>query len=83
MLGLSATYKYFLFNGSVDMRKGIFRLREVVQSQMGQNYVRGLFALGFQGFLIMVCVGIYAVLIQSIAFSSVRLGNEKLSNFMV
>ena len=30
------------------------------QSMMGQNYVRSLFALGFQGFLIMVCVGIYA-----------------------
>ena len=31
------------------------------QSMMGQNYVRSLFALAFQGFLIMVCVGIYAV----------------------
>lgn len=40
------------------------------QSQMGQNYLRSLFALGFQGFLIMVCVGIYAVLIQSITVSS-------------
>ena len=39
------------------------------QSQVGQNYLRSLFALGFQGFLIMICVGIYAVLIQSIAFS--------------
>ena len=34
-----------------------------------QNYLRSLLALGFQGFLIMICVGIYAVLIQSIAFS--------------
>ena len=40
------------------------------QSMIGQNYVRSLFALGFQGFLIMVCVGIYAVLIQGVAFSS-------------
>ena len=39
------------------------------QSQIGQNYLRSLLALGFQGFLIMICVGIYAVLIQSIAFS--------------
>jgi hypothetical protein len=39
------------------------------QSQIGQNYLRSLFALGFQGFLIMICVGIYAVLIQSISFS--------------
>ena len=39
------------------------------QSQIGQNYLRSLFALGFQGFLIMICVGIYAVLIQGISFS--------------
>ena len=35
--------------------------------QMGQNYLRNLFALGFQAFLIMVCVGIYAALVQSIS----------------
>ena len=39
------------------------------QSQIGQNYLRSLFAIGFQGFLILVCVGICAVLIQSVAFS--------------
>ena len=39
------------------------------QSQVGQNYLRSLFALGFQGFLIVICVGIYAVLVQSIAFT--------------
>ena len=39
------------------------------QSQIGQNYLRSLLALGFQGFLIMICVVIYAVLIQSISFS--------------
>lgn len=39
------------------------------QSQVGQNYLRSLLALGFQGFLILVCVGIYAVLIQGISFS--------------
>ena len=39
------------------------------QSHTGQNYLRSLFALGFQGFLIMICVGIYAVLIQGIALS--------------
>lgn len=32
--------------------------------QIGNNYLRGLFALGFQGFLIMICVGIYAVLVN-------------------
>ena len=39
------------------------------QSQFGQNYLRSLFAIGFQGFLIIICVGIYAVLVQSVAFS--------------
>ena len=39
------------------------------QSQIGQNYLRSLFALGFQGFLIMICVAIYAVLVQSVAVS--------------
>ena len=39
--------------------------REV--GQMGQNYLRSLFAVGFQGMLILVCVAIYAVLIQGIA----------------
>ena len=33
--------------------------------QMGQNYLRSLLALGFQGFLIIVCVGIYAVLVHN------------------
>ena len=39
------------------------------QSMVGQNYLRSLAALGFQGFLMMICVGIYAVLIQSISYS--------------
>ena len=43
--------------------------------QQGQNLVRSLFALGFQGFLIMVCVGIYAVLIQSVAFNADIIGS--------
>ena len=36
-------------------------------SHTGQNYLKSLFALAFQAFLIMVCVGIYSVLVQSIA----------------
>ena len=36
---------------------------------MGQSYLRSLFALGFQAFLIMICVGIYAVLVKNIAVS--------------
>ena len=34
---------------------------------VGQNYLKSLLALGFQAFLIMVCVGIYAVLVQTIS----------------
>ena len=34
--------------------------------QIGNNYLKSLFAIGFQGFLIMVCVGIYAVLVNNI-----------------
>ena len=37
---------------------------------MGQNYLRSLIALGFQAFLIIVCVAIYAVLVQNIARES-------------
>ena len=33
----------------------------------GQNYIKSLFAVGFQGLLILVCVAIYAVLVQNIA----------------
>ena len=45
------------------------------QSQMGQNYFKALLALGFQGFLIMICVGIYAVLIQGVSISSDIIGS--------
>lgn len=37
---------------------------------IGNNYLKGLFALGFQGFFIMICVGIYAVLVNSMTISA-------------
>ena len=37
---------------------------------IGSNYIKGLFALGFQGFFMMVCVGIYSVLIATMNVSS-------------
>ena len=37
--------------------------------QIGTNYFRGLFALAFQAFLMMVCVAIYAVLVAGIQYS--------------
>ena len=41
---------------------------------MGQNYLKSLFAVGFQGMLILVCVGIYAVLVQNIAVGGDPIG---------
>lgn len=38
--------------------------------QIGNNYLKSLFALAFQGFLIMICVAVYAVLVQSIPSAS-------------
>ena len=38
--------------------------------QMGNNYLRGLLALGFQGFFLMLCVGIYAVLVRSMVVTN-------------
>lgn len=38
--------------------------------QMGNNYLRGLVALGFQGFFIMVCVGIYSALVASVTITT-------------
>ena len=37
--------------------------------QMGQNYLRNLFALAFQAFLIIVCVAIYAALVENVTFT--------------
>ena len=45
------------------------------QSHIGQNYLRALFALGFQGFLIMICIGIYAVLVQTVSFTDNIIGS--------
>lgn len=38
-------------------------------SHVGQNYLKSILALAFQGFLIMVCMGIYAVLLNNITFT--------------
>lgn len=40
----------------------------------GQNYIKPLFAVGFQGLLILVCVAIYAVLVQGISTSGDPIG---------
>lgn len=38
--------------------------------QIGTNYIKGLFALGLQGLFLMICLGIYNVLIKTVIFSS-------------
>jgi len=37
--------------------------------QMSNNYLKGLLALGFQGFFLMLCVGIYAVLVNNMVIA--------------
>lgn len=44
------------------------------QSSMGQNYLRSLFALGFQAFLLLVCVGVYGVLVRNITINDDIIG---------
>ena len=40
--------------------------------QIGTNYIKGLFALGLQGLFIMVCLGIYAVLVKTIEITDMH-----------
>ncbi|GEQ61689.1 hypothetical protein VL4N_06240 [Vagococcus lutrae] len=42
--------------------------------QIGSNYIKGLFALGLQGLFLMVCLGIYAVLIKTIKIENIHQG---------
>lgn len=58
----------YLMTSMAPIPFSTFANREI--GHMGQNYFKSLFALGFQGFLIIICVAIYAVLVQSISLSS-------------
>lgn len=40
--------------------------------QIGNNYIKGLFALGLQGLFLLVCLGIYAVLIKTISITNIH-----------
>lgn len=42
--------------------------------QIGNNYIKGLFALGLQGLFLMICLGIYAVLIKTIQIENIHQG---------
>ena len=51
---------------------------------MGNNYLKSLFALGFQGFLIMICVGVYAVLVnQMIVAANIHSAIFSLASYTV
>ncbi len=57
----------YLYTSVAPLPFATFSNRE--WGQVGNNYFRGLLALGFQGFFMMVCVGIYAVLVSTIQIS--------------
>ena len=40
--------------------------------QIGTNYIKGLFALGLQGLFLMVCLGIYTVLIRTVQITDIH-----------
>lgn len=40
--------------------------------QIGTNYIKGLFAIGLQGLFLMVCLGIYAVLVKTIQIKDIH-----------
>lgn len=40
--------------------------------QIGTNYIKGLFAIGLQGLFLMVCLGIYAVLVKTIQITDIQ-----------
>ena len=67
-------HRVWPYGGNLSRRKfgphPVLHFGSKEQSQIGQNYLRSLLALGLQGFLIMICVGIYAVLIQGVSFAS-------------
>jgi len=45
------------------------------QGMIGQNFIRSLLALAFQGFLMMICIGIYALLIQNYSATDDLIGS--------
>ena len=62
----------YMLNSLAPIPVATLSNREV--GQMGQNYLKSLFAVGFQGLLILLCVGIYGVLVQGISTSGDPIG---------
>mgnify|MGYP000643498678 FL=1 len=40
--------------------------------QIGTNYIKGLFAIGLQGLFLIICLGIYAVLVKTIKITDIH-----------
>ena len=51
--------------------------------QIGTNYIKGLFALGLQGLFLMVCLGIYAVLVKTIKITDIHTSNMTILGYAV
>ena len=51
--------------------------------QIGANYIKGLFALGLQGMILMVCFGIYAVLVKTINISDIHTSIFKVLGYAI
>ena len=51
--------------------------------QIGTNYIKGLFALGLQGLFLMVCLGIYAVLVKTIKITDIHTSTMAILGYAV
>ena len=51
--------------------------------QIGTNYIKGLFALGLQGLFLMVCLGIYAVLVKTIKITNIHTSTMTILGYAV
>ena len=51
--------------------------------QIGTNYIKGLFALGLQGLFLMVCLGIYAVLVKTIKITDIHTSTMMILGYAV
>ena len=51
--------------------------------QIGTNYIKGLFALGLQGLFLMVCLGIYAVLVKTIKITDIHTSTMPILGYAV
>ena len=58
-------------------------MRNKEWGQIGTNYIKGLFALGLQGLFLMVCLGIYAVLVKTIKITDIHTSTMTILGYAV